>query len=147
MAKMFASWVHGQAAAAEWQPEEFRIWGPGAYFRIAKGSDLWVHLAVPTPVLIEDRRATLHAMHYLYTTSDQGSILASVHVRDGDGRFFGRDVSGFGVHNQGLDADNGIEINWDGIQWGIGLSLKFANLDGAGVFALTAAGGDFYHDI
>lgn len=151
MAKMMSTWIHGQAATPESQPAEFRIWGDGAIFTIAPGSDLWVHVALPTPVIVQDKRASLHAVHYLFATSDKNSVLQNIHIRDGEMGISQQDLplgaGRYGKHNTQLDGDNGTQVDWDRLQWGIGLSLRFVNEQGAGRFWLTGAGADYYVDL
>jgi hypothetical protein len=92
----------------------------------------WFHVAIPTPVIVEDKRATLRRVHYLYRTFD-GAELIKVYVYDGQAPILpnhgldgSREVGPHsGDHTGTLDAANGIDVNHDGIAWGVGLTLLF----------------------
>jgi hypothetical protein len=159
MAKMTSMWVHAQNAAPEWRPREFTNWGWGAHFKLDPGADLWVHLPIPTPVLLLDRRASLHAVHYMFATSGRDFVLANIHIRDGLTLISQQDLPlsdyRYGKHDDVLDAQNGTQVDRNGFQWGLGLSLHFLNTitppqppgQGIGEFWFSGAGADFYHDL
>jgi hypothetical protein len=90
MASLFASWVPGYAAVAEWMGPALqypahdtrdnqddpvaeysnvngwrRAWG--AFFSIpGNGAENWIHIPIPTPVIVEDKRATLGRVMALF---------------------------------------------------------------------------------
>lgn len=154
MAKMFSSWIAAHGVSVEHSPDRFDRKGNGVTSSVAgagTGSgpfNNYFHIAIPTPVIVEDRRATLHAVHYLFNVRGD-AWLSEVHVFDGPSEIIPAHMNLHvqGNHSGGLDADNGVEVNRDGIAWGIGLTLKFvANNRNADVF-FTGFGADFYHDI
>jgi hypothetical protein len=159
MAKMFASWVAAHNVSVEHSPDYFERRGWGVTSSVSgNGADLgggrvanYFHVAIPTPVIVEDRRATLHAVHYLFDARGSAE-LTEVTVFDGPAGLPPTPVGGLhhhGNHTGGLDAGNGIEVNRDGINWGIGLTLRFDANEGdadARVF-FAAFGADFYHNI
>jgi len=149
MAETSAMWVHGQAAVREWEPRRWFWVGQGPEFIIDRGKNLWVHLAIPTPVLLKGKRATLRRVHVLYSTYDKFSVLKDVHIRDGQTKLAKKDnLNWWGDHQTALGPSTTIELGWDGINYGIGVSLNFAvdNVSGAGEFSLRSVGGDFEHN-
>jgi Family of unknown function (DUF6623) len=169
MARLFASWVPGYAAVAEWMgnpPLQFvhdardngsdpipafsdvngwrRAWG--AFFTLKANAENWIHIPIPTPVLVEDKRATLGRVMALFRID--GGFLRHVLVFDGPNRILdidGLDISG--DHTGGLDNLNTFNVNRDGIQWGVGFSLNFQALGTPADLYIASAGGDFFHNI
>jgi hypothetical protein len=162
MAKMFASWVPAHGVSVEHGPNYFERRGWGVTSSVAGNGSRFVdedgtvfhfnyfHISIPTPVIVEDRRATLHAVHYLFDARG-GARLTRVDVFDGPTELpshTGLYVQG--NHAGGLDANNGVEVNRDGIAWGIGLTLKFEAYEAEASSAMvyfSGFGGDFYHNI
>jgi hypothetical protein len=166
---MYSSWVSGHAVRIERAPIDYRLNGWGLTSSVESdqftGEDPannFYHVAIPTPVIVEDKRATLHAVHYLFDARD-GAELVGVLVYDGVKPLVGSDKSGgwhpvvpgiTGDHTHGLDAANGIEVNHDGILWGVGITLWFQgprlpqgdSRPRPNVF-FASFGADFYHNI
>jgi len=159
MSKLFASWVPGYAAVAQimggstlnWEGKDytdvngFRE-GFGATFFLKGGKADWFHFPLPTPVIVEDQRASLSRVMILFALPE-GAGLNSVHVWDGPNRILQLDrLDITGDHAHGLDADNSFEVNHDGIRWGVGISLLISCVTDSNVF-FASAGGDFRHNI
>jgi hypothetical protein len=170
MAKQFESWVHGYAAVAEWMGSESlqlavditnanaldpvpfnsdvngwrRAWG--AFFRLQPNHENWFHIAIPTPVLVEDRRAGLDRVKVLFRI-DNGS-LQRVLVFDGPNQIHDRrNLNSSGDHSRVLvDDENVFHVDHDAINFGVGLSLNFMSQQGAGLY-IASAGGVFFHNI
>jgi hypothetical protein len=114
----------------------------------------YYHIAIPTPVIVEDKRATLHAVHYLFDARSEAELV-EVFVYDGKWQIGNPwAVSVKGDHSNGLDPANGVEVDHDGINWGVGITLKFQGPiippqdprpDPEIFFA--SFGADFYHNI
>ncbi|GAA4636922.1 hypothetical protein GCM10023196_088680 [Actinoallomurus vinaceus] len=160
MAKLYASWVPGYSCVAQSmgpptlapnnQPfvdvNGLRE-GFGAYYYLKEGQSNWFHIAIPTPVIVEDRRATLGRVMILFSVTAQFGALRSVHVWDGPNRILQRDgLSVDGNHSGSLDAFNTFNVNHDGIAWGVGISMLFSAPGGAEIY-FASAGGDFFHNI
>ncbi|GAB3964415.1 hypothetical protein GCM10029978_024870 [Actinoallomurus acanthiterrae] len=160
MAKLFASWVPGYSVVAQSmgtatldpknQPyvdvNGLRE-GFGAHYYLKEGHGNWFHVAIPTPVIVEDRRATLGRVMILFSTTAHFSALQAVHVWDGPNRILQRDgLSIDGNHSGSLDAVNTFNVNHDGIAWGVGISMLFS-APGGGEIYFASAGADFYHNI
>src|ERR1700733_4561916 len=98
MSKLFASWVPGYAAVAQtmggttlnWEGKDytdvngFRE-GFGATFFLKGGKSDWFHFPLPTPVIVEDQRASLSRVMVLFALPE-GAGLNIVDVWDGPDR-------------------------------------------------------------
>jgi hypothetical protein len=70
-----ASWVHGNALTVE-NPENLnRVghFGWGADMQVKPGKSSWFHIALPTPVILNDARSNLMRV-FLMFESEEGSI-------------------------------------------------------------------------
>jgi hypothetical protein len=87
--KLYAMWTHGNVAVSEGGTtqalrQEFRV-----TFTIPAGQRDWIHIPIPTPVFIGDRRVSLAKVFYLYNAAN-GAVLKNVHIYDGPtGRVLG----------------------------------------------------------
>ena len=95
MAALYASWVHGSAVVPDQMGNppleivdgrsftDVTGWrrGDGIFFRIVRGHSLWLHVPIPTPVLVEDKRATLGRVMALFQINN--GRLDFVQVTDG----------------------------------------------------------------
>lgn len=159
MSKLFASWVPGYAFVAQDMggPRLGQVGGPftdvnglrqgfGVTFRLKANQFNWFHCPLPTPVIVEDRRATLRRVLVLYRFP-QGASLLSVHVWDGQNRILQRDgLNITGDHTGALDQNNIFDVHRDGINFGVGISLGVSTIADADIF-FASAGGDFDHNI
>jgi len=159
VAKLFASWVPGYSTVAQnmggpplnWNGQNYTDVngyreGFGVHFYLQANQANWFHVPLPTPVIVEDQRATLGRVMILYAFP-QGASLQSVHVWDGPNRILQRDgLNITGNHAGGLDPDNTFDVNHAGILWGVGISMLVSTVVDASIYFATA-GGDFYHNI
>jgi hypothetical protein len=160
MAQLYASWVHGSAVVPDQMGNppleivdgrsftDVTGWrrGDGIFFRIKANNQLWFHVPIPTPVIVEDRRATLGRVMALFQI-DNGK-LDFVQVTDGRNVIFRNgpfDIAG--KHLDGLDPGNTFDVNHDGIAVGVCFSLHFAAGDAPADLIIASAGGDFFHNI
>jgi hypothetical protein len=121
--------------------------GFGVTFSLPANGGDWIHLAIPTPVIVEDRRATLDRVLILFDARETSALL-QVHVWDGPDRILVRDgLRVEGDHAHSLSADNIFPVGRDGINWGCGISMFFtAGQIDSHVF-IAGFGGDFSHNI
>src|SRR5512144_3037752 len=134
-------WVHGHSAVIElnnrgraasedinniqWSALLGERVGWGVIYRGQDNSNYWFHLAIPTPVIMNDRRARLIRAMVLYTTDPQLQ-LRSVHVWDGPNRIFTRDGLSVGGANLTLvDNVTSFALPNQEVFCGIGISLLF----------------------
>jgi len=132
-----ASWVHGSSA----QPESTNVGATHYGWGLRITGTTWVHVAIPTPVIVSDRRLSLTKVSVLYD-SDGGSsaALLNVHVYDGGTRIQAWD----GVNlKRGF---NQLTLSTPHLmQYGAGVSLYLQpNSASAGPYViLQGVGGDF----
>lgn len=156
---IFASWIHGHSATIEmnhfgrndqevagipWtQFFGLRV-GHGVQYHCQDNSSYWFHFAIPTPVLVNDRRARIVQAMVLYST-DLPVTMQAIHVWDGARRIFQRDgLSVGGDHREDLtnDVTSFIIADRPEVLWGVGISVAFYFAD-AGQVTLHSAGVDF----
>ncbi|MFI7448559.1 DUF6623 family protein [Nonomuraea sp. NPDC049714] len=147
MSKLYASWQHGFTAVAEKPSTSALRQGFGVTFTLPANGGDWIHLAIPTPVIVEDRRAGLDRV-LIFFNARETSALLHVHVWDGPNQILVRDnLEIKGDHSHGIDGNNVFPVGRDGIGWGCGISLFFtAGASNSHVF-IAGFGGDFRHDI
>ena len=83
-----AMWVHGNAIVAE-HPEnllalDYRGWGPE--FQLERGTKSWFHLAIPTPLILDDQRPELVRVFLYFNAPESDGYISEVHVYDGSER-------------------------------------------------------------
>lgn len=122
-----ASWVHGNALVVE-SPENLnRVghFGWGADMEIRYGKSSWFHIALPTPVIVDDNRTTLHRI-FLMFKSEFGSI-RNVHIYDGSAKVQEfNDLLGTGEHRTSLDTFNTFNLATPHtVVFGIGVSFNY----------------------
>jgi hypothetical protein len=150
-----AMWIHGTSANVENPnsliPNGIVRRGSGTSFFAHSGSFNWFHLAVPTPVYVDDQRPLLSKVFVFYKLTS-GSI-KSVHLWDGPSRV--RTLDGLdlhGDHSVAIDDANGWGIDpLLTIRYGLGISVGVQfniNMDTPDTldkleFLITTAGADF----
>ncbi|MEU7133366.1 DUF6623 family protein [Streptomyces sp. NPDC046261] len=159
MAQTFASWVPGYSVVAEGmgtpplgsgghpfaEVNGFRQ-GFGVTFRLQAGSENWFHCPLPTPVLVEGRRAGISRVMILFRFPP-GAELNQVNVYDGQSLISVRDgLHITGDHSGGLDPSNIFDVNRDALSFGVGVTMLVRTINDADLF-FSGVGGDFFHDI
>lgn len=125
-----AMWTHGHAIRIE-QPERLvSAWRAGFYARLIgkSGQSVWVHYAIPTPVIVTDNRLSAQSVGIRCRMKDERDAwIESVHVFDGDDKI--------AAHTNLTDrASNWRFFRYDisenpDVRWGVGLSIKFRFAD------------------
>ncbi len=141
---LYAMWIHGTSVQVEYLDRIFSIVRRGFHTRIEckPGTTNWFHFAIPTPVIVSDKRLKLDSVMLTFKTGDQGAV-KSIHVRDG------RKEPPIAIH-EGLNLNGDHPFDRFGVPGrpevlsGIDISI----LVGAGVdperwVEFSAAGGDF----
>jgi hypothetical protein len=157
----YSSWVHGHAMVAEdntLDPKPVSHIGFGSVIAIRPGFSRWLHIAVPTPVIDNDRRLSVVRVFLLWKIENRGRF-DFVHVWDGHNRIATRYTN----QNQGADDIIGVRGDHTNIDplstfelerpipvfTGIGISFFVSTEPTTGpvsndvVVTLTAAGADF----
>ncbi|EON69767.1 hypothetical protein W97_09030 [Coniosporium apollinis CBS 100218] len=151
MPRLHASWTHGNALTVE-SPENLNRVGHqgwGADMSVKAGKSSWFHIALPTPVIVDDVRTKLTKVFLLF--SGEGGQIREVHVYDGSSK-----VQEFkqlflsGEHRLALDGANTFNLATPHtVVWGIGITFSFTASIGfdsqipPSRLILAAAGGDF----
>jgi hypothetical protein len=103
-----AMWIHGHAVVPE-HPEPLavqdrRVLGPedkahpeslltlerrgwGSEFQLRRGSATWFHIALPTPILVNDHRSHLVRVFLFFNTPPEDGQIRAIHLYDGANRF------------------------------------------------------------
>ena len=141
MALMHAAWLHGHALEVEFPDRLTRQWRAGFYQRLegAAGSENWCHLAIPTPVVVFDRRLKVDSvMRY---RAAGGALVHAVHVFDGETRI--ADHSGLSNHPEDWAFERHPVAGAPDVRWGLGISVGVRFPRPGGRLEFAAAGCDF----
>ena len=143
----YAMWVHGTSIHQDIQGFHVNELRAGWGTEFQSTGHAWFQVAIPTPVLIADQRATLEKVFVLYR-AERGARLMELHIWDGgDQGQCWNNLSLSGDHGGVLDPANSWFVNPVSLKWGLGLSVgvDFGQSSLAGVPKITffAAGADF----
>ena len=114
-----AMWTHGTSVAVQ-TPCAAQVTRLGFYTRVdgSGGISCWFHFAIPTTVILSDRRLQIDRVMLNFSTN--GARVTSVHVYDGPTRIAMND-------NLNLSGDHGFEPFYvpgrPQVNWGIGVSV------------------------
>jgi hypothetical protein len=118
----FASWIHGHSMQIEY-PDRIaseRRTGFSINVEGKSGTSNWFHLAIPTPVIIDDVRMRAESVMLRFKTGSVDAFVRDVHVYDGD-----RLIAAH--NNVNLSKDNlfvrFVVPDTPEVQWGLGISL------------------------
>ena len=149
--KLFASWTHGCSAVCETSSTRALYQGFGATFQIPAGTQDWIHIPIPTPVILNNR-AKVQKVFYLFNAA-AGARLGAIHIYDGFNRILtANDVSSEGDHSHGIDPPL-IGKNFSRfasppqVFWGLGVSLLVKSATQESRFYISTAGADFLVDV
>lgn len=160
-----ASWVHGNTVVLE-DPNNILVKRRGGGTELQFGPTAvsppgtWCHIAIPTPVIVNDVRLKVQKVFLLFQTGQHAAI-DNLHVFDGPRRIFAMDVvpggnssaRRTGNHSQALDAQNTFALPAP-LEVSFGLSISFTfrpvalttsgtTIDPEGKLLITSAGADF----
>ena len=137
----FASGVHGCSAVInQVGPAQLDFRGNGV--TVSVGQRRLIHLQVPTPAVVRNKRATLERVHYLFK-AEGGAQLQAVDVFDGLKQLLHVDgLTIEGDHSRDIDDDNSHRFPrpLPQVFWGVGISLLVRP---PGSFFIAAAGAEF----
>ena len=148
---LYASWTHGSALTIE-TAQNLSLINPrgwGANMSVAAGKSSWFHIAIPTPVIVANKRANIRKFFLMFNA--EGGKIHEVQVYDGAflvQKFENQDLRG--DHRGQLDGYNTFLLAQPHVvAWGIGVSFLFQADIGfdsqipPSKMILAAAGGDF----
>jgi hypothetical protein len=123
-----AMWTHGHDAQVEY-PERLAVNKPYGFFLRLKGKPFtsnWVHYAVPTSVIVDNRRLRAGSVMIRFRTGPGTSIYA-VHVWDGERRI--ATYNGLNLSSKGFRWPRFDIPGHPYIRWGLGISIgvKFSD--------------------
>lgn len=147
--KMFASWAQGFSAANENPRTRAFRQAFGVTFTLAANTDDFFHLALPTPVLVENVRATLDKVMILFNAQNT-SFLFEVLVFDGPRNILTvREFQTRGDHAGGIDNKNSFSLvrPYPSISFGVGITLHVSSGASESKFFISSYGGDFLHNL
>lgn len=126
-----AMWTHGHAVRIEHPDRLLSVWQAGYYARLIgkPGEAVWIHYAIPTPVIVADNRLSAdQAMIRCRTVWENDAWIESVHIFDGEEKI----ASHNDLHDVAADWSflRYEIVGSPDIRWGIGLSIKirFTNM-------------------
>ncbi len=139
-------WIHGHSMQIEFADRIRVAWRIGSLISIEgrQNTDNWFHFAIPTPVIVNDRRLRAGAVLLRFKTNSDSAYVHAVHIYDGDRRIAAQDnlrLSPRSWTSQRFDVPNDPEI-----QWGLGISIgvRFQGANPAdNRVEFSSAGGEF----
>jgi hypothetical protein len=149
---LYASWIHGNAVMVESLESLARgsYCGWGADISITPGKNSWLHIPIPTPVIVADKRASVQKFFILFKIDPGGGNIRNVHIFDG--AFKVQEFNGLELQGDHLILDQQntfILAQPHSVAWGMSISFFFQASDGSDSQASPAhlivgsAGGDF----
>ena len=150
--KMFANWAHGNSLTVESQDcvSRHQYVRGGTEVEVKPGKSTWLHIALPTPVIINDVRSQLQRIFILFGVQNGGHI-TEVEIHDGSIKVHEfKQLSLSGIH-QSPDHVNTFNLpTLHSVRWAICISFLFvADPETTGEQArpsdliVSTAGGDF----
>lgn len=82
-----AMWTHGHAIRIESPERLSSVWRAGFFVRLIgkRSENVWVHYAIPTPVIVKDNRLNVDSvMIRCRTIAKDDAWIAAVHIYDGE---------------------------------------------------------------
>lgn len=162
-----ASWAHGNAVVTE-LPSGLLVrhwgWGTEMQFTFNQGQTppkAWCHIAIPTPVIVDNVRLKVQTLFLLFKTGQHAAI-DNLHVYDGPNKVHGWDVvpggnnaaRRTGNHSTSIDPSNLFTLPAPhSVAFGMSISFSITPVavntssppvDPEGTVLITGAGADFF---
>jgi hypothetical protein len=139
-------WVHGHDGEIEHPDRLSSMTQKGYHLRIEgkPSTTNWLHFAIPTPVIIDDRRMRPIRATLLFKPGG-GASVDDLHLYDGEKRIPQDDAPSAEVQSNGWTRLR-VGVNTDeitSVRWGIGLSVKLGFDATGGSVDVEAAGCEF----
>jgi hypothetical protein len=141
-----ATWIHGHSMQIEFLDRVSSVWRAGYFIRVGgrQNTENWFHFAIPTPVIVSDRRLRAGAVLLRFRTNSDSAFVHAVHIYDGENKLAGHDnlrLSPRTWNLQRFDIPNDPEIRW-GI--GISIGVRFQGASSTdNVTEFSSAGSEF----
>lgn len=139
-----AMWTHGHSMQIETPDRISRVWKAGFFVEIEgkPNTDNWFHFAIPTTVIVDDKRLRVGSAMLLLETLSAEAVVTQVHIYDGDTKI--------AEHNNLNLSGNAGFVRFDvpnhpAVQVGIGITVNVRFGGGASgrVVRFRSAGCDF----
>jgi hypothetical protein len=147
MALEKAMWTHGHGLAVEFPDRIKSEWRAGFFIRLVgrSGTTNWLHLGIPTPVIVNDNRLAIDSALVRLRCESAHAAVTNVHVFDGEKRIAAHDglslaPANWTMHRFGVP-------NRPEILWGVGVTLgvRFnGSTDQQNTMEISSAGVDFF---
>lgn len=139
-----AMWIHGHSMQIEYPSNIASTWRAGFYIRVEgkRNTTNWFHFAIPTPVIVNDKRLRADSAMLLFRTMSSNAIVQHVHIYDGDKKISQHS----NINLTGNIGPKRFDIaGHPKVKWGIGISIgvKFGNSSGSRRMEFISAGCDF----
>lgn len=139
-----AMWTHGHSLQIEQLGNIARTWKAGFYIEVEgnPNTDNWFHFAIPTTVIVDDRRLRIGSVMLLFETLSANALVRDVHIFDGPERI----AAHAGVNLSGNVGFRRFDVpTHPAVRWGVGISIgvHFGNSAGERVMRFKSAGCDF----
>ena len=148
-----ASWTHGNSLTVETPQNLSSIThiGWGTELRFSPGKSSWCHIPIPTPVILDDKRAKVKTLFLFFNVKEGQGQIKNIHVYDGPFRIQTFDnLSLKGKHDDKIDKVNTISLpNQHDVLYGMSMSFYFIAATGIDspipppLLTITTAGADF----
>ncbi len=137
-----AMWTHGSGIQVEYPAniKAFRRMGPYSLFEGKPGTSNWFHFAIPTPVIVSNKRLRLDSIILMFQT-DADVTVRNVHIYDGHTKIQSYD----GLSLTGSHIFERFDVKNFPVRFGIGISIgvSFGKKSASHRIAFVSAGGDF----
>lgn len=126
-----ALWTHGHTVKVEYQDRLSSIWRAGFFARLVgrRGTTNWIHFAIPTDLIVRDKRQMLDSAMLRFRSPGSGARVTNVHVYDGERRIAAFD--GLNLKHSDFGFDRFTIPGRPDVFLGLGISVGLA-FDGAG---------------
>lgn len=118
-----ALWTHGHAVKVERPDQLASIWKAGFFARVVgkPGTTNWLHFAVPTAVIVKDKRQMIDSAMLRFRAGSSAARVTNVHVFDGENRLVAHD--GLSLSPNAFGFSRFAVPGRPDVRWGIGITL------------------------
>lgn len=118
-----ALWTHGHTVKVEFPDRLASIWRAGFFARIVgrPGTTNWLHFAVPTAVIVKDKRQMIDSAMLRFRSSSSSARITNVHVFDGERRIAAHDS--LSLSHSGFGFDRFDVPGKPDVLWGLGITI------------------------
>ena len=120
----YAMWIHGHSMTVEYADRIATLERQGNYIQVTGRafSSNWFHFAIPTPVIVNDKRLQLGSILLRFRTGGATSLKA-IHVWDGETRILVNDSVDPATNEDFQMSRFAVPGNPE-VRWGVGISLN-----------------------